>query len=179
MEHHAAYIGSAQMTTVPGLLQTEEYARAIFSASPDEVPPGELKARLEHRMRRQRIFDRESPPPYQALIHEAALRIRYGDSKVMHGQLERLLEAAEHPAITIRVIPFSAEGFTGDGQTMQYAGFAVPQLDTVEVDNACGMTFLDSEPIIAMYRTAYQTMESVSLGPEDSKAFISRLAQET
>lgn len=177
LEHHADYLGSVQMLIVPGLLQTEDYARAIFGAAPQELPSAELDARVEHRMRRQQIFERDEPPPYQAVIHEAALRMRYGGTKVVRAQLDHLLTLAGRPGTAIRVIPFTAEGLTGDTHSMLYAGYAVPQLDTVEIDTPNGTVLLDSEAQITMYRTTYNTLEDVSLSAVESEKFIRHVAQ--
>ncbi|GAB2598113.1 transcriptional regulator WhiJ [Streptomyces capparidis] len=178
LEHHAAYLGSVQMLVIPGLLQTEDYARAVFSLSLRQHPSTDLDARVEHRVRRQQIFEREKPAPYQAVIHEAALRMRYGGAKVMRGQLEHLLGVADRPGTTIRVIPFETEEMTAETESMLYAGFAVPQLDTVEVDTLYGLTFVDSEVQVALYRTTYHSLESISLDPRETRAFIHRVLQE-
>ena len=178
LEHHAAYLGSVQMLLIPGLLQTEDYARAIFDVALRQLPDLELNARVEHRMRRQGIFEREKPSPYQALLHEAALRMRFGGAKVMRAQLEHVLDVADRPGITIRVIPFAVEGMITVTDSMLYAGFAVPQLDTVEVDTTYGMAFLDSEVQVALYRATYHSLEGISLDPRESKAFIHRVLQE-
>ncbi len=98
-------------------------------------------------MRRQVIFARETPPPFQTIVHEAALRMRIGGRKVAKEQLERLLEVSHRPEITLRVIPFSSDDFVEVTQTVMYAGGPVPQLDTIHLDTPFGGRFLDAAAI--------------------------------
>ncbi|MER8070868.1 DUF5753 domain-containing protein [Streptomyces sp. NPDC094034] len=92
---------------IPGLLQTEEYARELFRRSlPNESEDG-LNERIAIRMRRQRVFDREEPLPYWAMIDEAALRRPTARKRHMVEQLRHLMKMAARPRITIQVLPFS------------------------------------------------------------------------
>lgn len=76
LEHHATYRADVECLHIPGLLQTEEYARAVFAYRIPELPSEELELRVRHRMGRKAIIERPEPVPYEAVIHEAALRIR-------------------------------------------------------------------------------------------------------
>ncbi|MYY83423.1 Scr1 family TA system antitoxin-like transcriptional regulator [Streptomyces venezuelae] len=89
---------------------------------------------MEFRLRRRRIFERDDPPPFNAIVHEAALRMRFGGREVAKGQLEYLLEASEWPTVTVRVIPFTNEHFIEVSSPLLYAGGVVPQLDTAQID---------------------------------------------
>ncbi|MGK5446856.1 helix-turn-helix domain-containing protein [Streptomyces radiopugnans] len=178
LEHHAAYLRSIQTLSMPGLLQTEEYARTLFSSVVTNLPTEEIEARVEHRMRRQAILDRESPPPLDVVIHEAALRMRFGGRKVTQDQLRHLLEASERPAVTIRVMPFSNERFIEVTQPVLYAGGLVPQLDTVQMDNHLGGSYWDAEAELQRHRKLLDVAEGVSLGAEESRDTIRRIAQE-
>ncbi|MFJ9027120.1 DUF5753 domain-containing protein [Streptomyces sp. NPDC102274] len=92
---------------IPGLLQTEEYARELFRRSlPNESEDG-LNERIAIRMRRQRVFDREEPLPYWAMIDEAALRRPTAPKSNMVEQLRHLMKMAARPRITIQVLPFA------------------------------------------------------------------------
>ncbi|MFE2036600.1 DUF5753 domain-containing protein [Streptomyces scopuliridis] len=92
---------------IPGLLQTEEYARELFRRSlPNESEDG-LNERIAIRMRRQRVFDREEPLPYWAMIDEAALRRPTARKRHMVEQLRHLVKMAARPRITIQVLPFA------------------------------------------------------------------------
>lgn len=173
LEHHAVAMRSVQMTHMPGLLQTEEYAKALLSMSVPKPPAVQLRRWLSFRMRRRDVLDRDDPPPCDFLIHEAALRMEYGDTKVTRGQLAHVLEETERDNVTVRVIPFSAGGFPhGSSSTLLYASGPVPQLDTVQMDVANGIGLVDSEPQLANYRTVMAWADEKALGFKESRDFI-------
>ncbi|MFD8327583.1 helix-turn-helix domain-containing protein [Streptomyces lydicus] len=93
-------------SVVPGLLQTEEYTRELFRFGLPNEPSNEREARVATRMSRQRIFDQAAPPYYWAIMDEAALKRPMGSKGAMREQLERLLQAAESPRITLQILPF-------------------------------------------------------------------------
>ncbi len=86
---------------------------------------------MAHRLERSGVLYRETAPPYEALIHEAALRMRFGGPKVAKAQLEHIQELSHLPQISVRVIPFATDGYIGSGHAMLYASGPVRQLDTV------------------------------------------------
>jgi transcriptional regulator with XRE-family HTH domain len=178
LEHHAAYRLDVEFLHVPGLFQTEDYARAIFSYRVPELPDNDLELRVRHRMERKAIIRDPAPVPYEAVIHEAALRIRADDRAAMRTQLTRIVELSEADHITVRVIPFDLDGFAGATNAMMYAGGAVPQLDTVVRDAPHGAGFIDSEAQLGAFRTLFRKVEAASLEPARSRDFIHRLAKE-
>ncbi|MCS0602412.1 helix-turn-helix transcriptional regulator [Streptomyces sp. LP11] len=178
LEHHARFRWDVDFLHVPGLLQTEEYARALFSYVNPDFPGSELERRVEHRMRRKVIIERPDPVPYEALVHEAALRIRVGDRAATRAQLKRVLELSDADHVTVRVIPFELDSFAGAGSAMVYAGGPVPQLDTVVRDGPHGTLLIDAEAQLSRFRTLFRKMEAVSLEPERSRDFIRKLAKE-
>ncbi|MDI3388229.1 helix-turn-helix transcriptional regulator [Streptomyces sp. B-S-A8] len=178
LEHHAVYLRSIQPLIVPGLLQTEEYAQAIFAGAVTKRPAAEIDAAVAHRMKRREIFERPDPPDFEVLLHEAALRICYGTRDVMRRQLGFLTEVATHPAITLRVIPFAAAGMTSALQPLTYAGAVVSQLDTVQVDNAFDGVFLDAGAQLGKYRAVLDATRSATLNPTESRKVIRSIAKE-
>ncbi|GAB2950561.1 transcriptional regulator WhiJ [Streptomyces pseudoechinosporeus] len=178
LEHHATYRHDVEFPHIPGLLQTEDYARAVFSYRVPELPYGELELRVQHRMKRKVVLAGPTPVPYEAVIHEAALRTRVGDRAAARAQLARVLELSEADHITVRVIPFDLEGFAGAWNTLMLAGGAVPQLDTAVRDTPHGTAFIDSEAQLGASRTLFRKMEDASLDPQRSRDFIHRLAKE-
>ncbi|MFE7114243.1 helix-turn-helix domain-containing protein [Streptomyces sp. NPDC057654] len=177
LEHHATHMRVIQMLYVPGILQTESYARQLIQSGISELPTTEVNTRVEHRLRRRAIFDRPQPPKLDALIHEAALRMRYCTPDVMRAQLDFLLAAAQWPTVTIRVIPFDAQ-VTSSTNSVLYAGASVPALDTVQIDGAFNGGFLDAEAQLAKYRTLLDSVEGIALGADESRKFIHHIAQE-
>ncbi|NUS86726.1 MAG: helix-turn-helix domain-containing protein [Streptomyces sp.] len=178
LEHHATYFYSIQALTIPGIFQTEGYARSLFESVIPPLPESEIEARVEHRMRRRVIFERASPSPFDGIIHEAALRMCSGGRRVVKAQLEYLLEVSEWPTVTLRVIPFASEKFIGSAQNLLYAGGVIPSLDTATVDTAYGSAFLDVKAQLAKYRAIYHVLAGVSLGIRASRETIRDIAQE-
>ncbi|WP_206507769.1 helix-turn-helix domain-containing protein [Streptomyces chrestomyceticus] len=178
LEHHATNLRCLQPVTIPGVLQTENYARALFSGVLPKLPAEEVDARTEHRIRRQSIFARDVPTPLQTIVHEAALRMRIGGRKVAKEQLERLLEVSHRPEITLRVIPFSSDDFVEVTQTVLYTSGPVPQLDTVHLDTPFGGRFLDAVADLERHRLLLDWAERASLSPDDSRSFIHHIARE-
>jgi transcriptional regulator with XRE-family HTH domain len=178
LEHHATYRHDVEFPHIPGLLQTEDYARAVFSYRVPELPYGELELRVRHRMKRRVVVEGPTPVPYEAVIHEAALRVRVSDRAVSRAQLARVLELSEADHITVRVIPFDRDDFAGAWNTMMLAGGGVPKLDTAVRDAPHGTAFIDSEAQLGASRTLFRKVEAVSLEPERSRDFIHRLAKE-
>ncbi|MDO0912459.1 helix-turn-helix transcriptional regulator [Streptomyces sp. DT2A-34] len=173
LEHHARFQHHVAILYVPGLLQTEDYARAVFSSRLPELTDEELELRIQHRKARQEITI-----PYKAVIHEAALRIRVSDRATSKAQLARLLELSEADHITLRVIPFNLDGFATASSTMTYVGGPLPKLDTVVRDAPHGSILIDAEAQLNTYRTRFRMVEAVSLESDQSRDFIHRLATE-
>jgi len=121
---------------IPGMFQTEEYARAIFSASsldarPDEAVDAWVRLRLE---RQRRLSEGSDPPKIHAVIDEAALHRAVGGPKAMAAQLHHLAELATNPDITIEVLPFAAGENPGMARTFMIFEFGTPADDVVYVD---------------------------------------------
>ncbi|BCL29423.1 helix-turn-helix domain-containing protein [Streptomyces aurantiacus] len=176
LEHHASYVRTFQVVHIPGVLQTEEHVRAALAFVEPEQPEDVREARVAFRLRRGRIL--ESGTPYDVIIHEAALRMRVGGSKVTRAQLTYLLQASERESLTLRVIPFATEGFAGAGLAMQYFGGVVSQLDTVQIDTPHGAEYIDPPAQLHRYRTKLERVDSVALAEDASLGLIRRIAQE-
>ncbi|SHI20395.1 DUF5753 domain-containing protein [Streptomyces sp. 3214.6] len=178
LEHHATHRRDVESLNIPGLLQTEAYAHAVFSYRVPELPHTDTELRVEHRMRRRAVIEGPAAIPYEAVIHEAALRIRVGDRAAARAQLTRVLEISDADHVTVRVVPFDLDSFAGAWSTMMYAGGALPKLDTVVRDAPHGTGFVDSEAQLAAFRTLFRKVEAASLDPERSRDLIHRLAKE-
>ncbi|MBQ0963511.1 helix-turn-helix domain-containing protein [Streptomyces sp. RK23] len=174
LDHYAAFQQDVAVLYVPGLLQTEDYARAVFSSRIPELTGEELELRVRHRLTRQR----KAAFPHDIVIHESALRIRVGDRAATRSQLVHLLEASESDRVTLRVIPFDLDGFARASSTMTYIGSVVRKLDTVARDAPHGVFLIDSEAQLGAYRTRFRKVEDVSLNPARSRDFIHRLTKE-
>ncbi|WP_405487098.1 helix-turn-helix domain-containing protein [Streptomyces sp. NBC_00096] len=177
LEHHSTELHTAVTTHIPGLLQTEAHARAVFDTADPPLPEPDLRARLALRMHRRQVFAREAPPLYEAVVHEAALRMQFGGPKVARAQLEHVLEQSERPLTTVRVIPFTAGGFPGAGQSFTYAVAEIGELDTVQLDSSHGSMLLDSQMKLLRYRGLLERLRSLALPAGDSRDFIRAIAR--
>ena len=178
LEAHAQRMRAAYSMHMPGLLQTSDHALAVFRVVIPRLPEHEITLRLAHRVERQRVLEGESPAQYVCIVHEAALRMQFGGRVVARDQLAHLLMKSEQENITLRVIPFVAGAFPGAGQTVLYAEGAVPQLDTVQIDNTHGPDFLHAEGQLAKYRAHLDWMEDIALSEVDSRDFIRGIVSE-
>ncbi|MFJ2173845.1 helix-turn-helix domain-containing protein [Streptomyces sp. NPDC087851] len=178
LEWHAVGIQTTQTAHVPGLLQTEDYARSIFAAVLPALSRLEVELRVAHRMERQQVLGREQPPGFVGYVHEAALRMRFGGREAARSQLNALIAASDRDNVTIRIVPFERGSFPGAGHALLYAEGAVSQLDTAQVDSAHGPDFLHTEPHLAKYRAHLEWMDKECLSASASRDFIHGLARE-
>ncbi|MFF8959317.1 helix-turn-helix domain-containing protein [Streptomyces sp. NPDC014894] len=177
LEHHATALRQIEMLHIPGLLQTREYARELILGGISEPPLAEVGPRVEHRIARRCVFDRPAPTRYEALVHEAALRMRYCAGGVVREQLDFLHEVSQWPSVTLRIIPFDAQ-ITGSVHSVTYAAATVAPLDTVQLDSAFGSGFLDAEALLARYRVLFDVVGAAALDPDESRATLRRIARE-
>ncbi|MGW1050051.1 helix-turn-helix domain-containing protein [Streptomyces sp. NPDC001118] len=177
-EHHGTFLREVVTSHVPGLLQTPDYARAVFGYMVPELPESELQPRVEHRMRRRSVLERDTPVPYETIVHEAALRILVSDRHTARVQLREILGAIEREHTTVRVIPFAREGFAGAGIEMMYVGGPLPRLDTVLRDAPHGTAFIDAESQLARFRALLNKVGKAALEPVASRDLIHRMTKE-
>jgi transcriptional regulator with XRE-family HTH domain len=134
-EQRATALRSWDPLLIPGMFQTEAYARRIFQRSPG-VTDEEVEQRVEGRLQRKAILSKPDPPSILSLIDEGVLRRRIGDPQVMRQQLEHLLEIARRPCVTIQIVPYEAEAVPG-----LLAGFTI-----AEVRGAPYRVHMESQP---------------------------------
>ncbi|MFH8403722.1 Scr1 family TA system antitoxin-like transcriptional regulator [Streptomyces sp. NPDC018019] len=177
LEHHAVALRQVTIMHMPGLLQSEDYARAVFEEAVPPLEPAALRRRLSHRLRRRDVLDRTTPPSCTFLIHEAALRMEFGGRAVARTQREFLLKQMERDNVEVRIIPFGP-GFPNAGSSTLYVHGPVPQLDTVQTDIPTGPTFLDAETRLANYRAVLDRTQERSLPAAKSADFIRQIAKQ-
>lgn len=177
-EYQARALRVAVVVHVPGLLQTLEYARALFRQAVPALRPDEVEHRVSYRLKRQGVLYGEQATPLVAIVHEAALRMGFGGPQVTREQLTHLLEVGEQEGVTVLVIPFGEVTFPASGQPISYAHGAVPQLDTVllDTDNSC--QFLDAEAQLVKYRNILARMEACAYDQQRSRKLIHRIIRE-
>ncbi|MCC3768095.1 helix-turn-helix transcriptional regulator [Streptomyces sp. UNOC14_S4] len=178
LEYHATSLTVLQFAYIPGLLQTEDYARSLFRNTVPPLTQVEVERRVSHRMQRKCVMQRDLATPCTFVIHEAALRMLHTDVDGQRRQLDRLVEISSHEGVTIRVIPFAAGSFPGANTSATYAGGPVPRLDTVQIDTAHGSLFLDAEAHLENYRSILGYAKKTSLPPKESREFIHTVAKQ-
>ncbi|MFH9572163.1 helix-turn-helix domain-containing protein [Streptomyces sp. NPDC017230] len=179
LEHHGTSLRTAHTSGIPGLLQTLDHAREVFHQVVPDLSPPETEHRASFRIKRQAVLFRKDPIPYRAIIHEAALHMRFGGRDVAKRQLKHLLKMSEHPNISIHVIPFDAGGYPGAGQPIYYVHGPVPPLDTVQLDQSHGIALLGAEAQLNKYRVVLDRLMSLSLIELESRALIHHIVQST
>lgn len=183
-----AYVGFEQATSrirgyeaqlIPGLLQTPDYATAVFTAARPNITIELLRSRLEVRSKRQSLLSLDDPVDFQVILDEAALRRVVGNAEIMSAQLGHMLEVAQEPNITVQVIPFSRgahAGMEGTFVILEYSE-GVYQ-DLVFVENAVGGLFLEKDVDLDRYRTLFGILQETALNAERSLELISERAKE-
>ncbi|MDH6144593.1 MULTISPECIES: helix-turn-helix domain-containing protein [Kitasatospora] len=178
-EEAAGCVASYEVQFVPGLLQTEEYARAVIRLGSQSAPESEIERRVEVRMRRQRLLAGEQAPQLAMVIDEAALRRPCGGPEVMRGQLLHLLELAERPGIELQVMPLGSAGLRAESGTFSLLGFREPDLaDVVYLEQFTTALYVDRPREVAEYRDTLGRLREDSLSPESSRELLSRMLQE-
>jgi transcriptional regulator with XRE-family HTH domain len=177
LEHHATFLRTLEVVNIPGMFQTRDYAHAVFSFMVPQLRPEELNARVEHRMCRRTVLERENAPKFDAVVHEAALTIRVADRQVMKRQLEELLSWSERPHVTLRVIPFELDGFPAANASMLHVGGAVPLLDTFQRDTPHGSGFVTAAAEVARLTALYEKVQRLAVGPQKSRDLIHRMVR--
>ncbi|MEU1373493.1 helix-turn-helix transcriptional regulator [Streptomyces triculaminicus] len=178
LEWHAVRVRTSQVTHLPGLLQTEDYARSIFEAVLPRLPRLEVELRVAHRMQRQQVFERPEPLEYVGYIHEAALRMQFGGRNVTKEQLNYLIEASHRPNVLLRVLPVDTGAFPSAGHATLYAEGPVRQLDTVQLDSERGPDFIHAESQLAKYRTHLDWIDSAALSATRSRDFMRTIVRD-
>jgi transcriptional regulator with XRE-family HTH domain len=164
-------------SVIPGLLQTESYARVFLSLWPGNLDDEVLEEQVAARIGRQELLHRKPRPVFRAIIDESALRRCPPDAEVWSAQLAHLLASAAQPSITVQVLPFSAGMHPhNDGSfslLWQPDGSSVAYVE----GSASGHLLEDADDILR-YRLGYDQARDMSLSPLDSAKFIERIMEE-
>jgi transcriptional regulator with XRE-family HTH domain len=180
LEEAATLIRTYEVQFVPGLLQTEEYVRAIATAGYPGTPAEEVERRVSLRMTRQEHLTRPQGPRLWAVVDEAVLRRPIGGRDVMRGQIERLIEATKLPNVTLQVLPFRAGGHSAEAGAFTILRFPEPDLpDVVYLEQLTSALYLDKQDDVEKYLQAMERLCLQSDTPDGSVETLSRILQET
>lgn len=181
-EHYTTYIGfegeahsvwDYESLFVPGLLQTEDYARAVIRGGLPNASRDEVERRVEVRMERQALLHNENPLNLWSIVDEAALRRQVGGPEVMQAQFQYLIEVSELPHVTFQVIPFDAgahPGMPGSFILLQFGDAAIP--DVIYVNTMAGELFLEEVADVRRYKLVFEHLRAVAASPEASLSLV-------
>ncbi|MEV0455107.1 helix-turn-helix domain-containing protein [Catellatospora methionotrophica] len=178
LETEASSITSYEAHYIPGLLQTEDYARELFLAARPTLDPERVARRTELRMARQQLLTQASPPDLWVVLDEAVLRRRTGRPDVMRAQLEHLLLSGDLPNVTIQVVTFEAGFHYGMGSGFTIFQFPDPLDESVAyTENIAGAMFMEDKAEISRYSMAFNHLRSAALSDSRSKQLVSDVAR--
>jgi transcriptional regulator with XRE-family HTH domain len=178
LEAEAKQSWEREVQIVPGLLQTEDYARAVIRRHMDStatLPPGEIERRVRVRLERQQILTREEPLELSVILDESVLNRRIGDSAIMRAQLQKLLASSDLPNVTLQVHPLARPQAIGTDSfvLLQFDQAHETSLhDVVYLETLNGSIYIERENETYQYRLAFHRMRDEALGPEQSQALI-------
>jgi len=179
LEAVAAQIRTYEGQLVPGLLQTEAYMRAVMGGAQLGDAPEELERRAQLRLGRQRLLTRPDPPRLWAVVDEAALRRPVGGRKVLRAQLERLLEVAELPSVTLQVLPLAAgahPGLVGAFSLLRFPDAELP--DVVYLEHQTGAVYLDKPEDVDQYAHVMNAIAVASAPLEQTAAILTEILRD-
>lgn len=178
-EAAADKIDTYEVLCVPGLLQTEEYARYLYLVGNPDMSQEEIESRIRIRQQRQSLLTQDEPVDLRVVLDEAVLARLVGGAEVMRRQLERLATEAERPNVTIQVLPFRAgahSGMEGAFCILRFAEEVDP--DMTYVTMATGGVFQEKDDEMARYSFIFDRLLEAALSPEESVKLIIDRARE-
>ncbi|MEU1072164.1 MULTISPECIES: helix-turn-helix transcriptional regulator [unclassified Streptomyces] len=180
LEGAASLIRTYEPHFVPGLLQTEEYARSVMvSGALGQTKQADIERHVALRMERQSLLTRADAPRFWVIMDETVLRRPVGGRDVMRGQLDRLLEAAELPQVTIQLAEFATGHHPGTYGPFVLFRFAVPELpDMVYSEYLTGAVYLDARPEVATHLEVMDRMAAQAATARRTKEILADLREE-
>lgn len=178
-EDEARSIANYESLFVPGLLQTEAYARAQLRGTLPNASEAEIESRVAARLERQPVLVKGDAPKLWAIMDEAALRRLVGGRDVMRGQAGHLLEARSLPNVTIQVIPYGAGAHPGMDGSFVILEFPDPDDPSiVYVESAAGGLFLEENAEIRRYMLMFEHLRAAASGLDATAALLEAIVSE-
>lgn len=166
LEEAATRIRTYEVQFIPGLLQTEAYARSVIASGDPEAGESEIDSRVTVRMTRQRRVTELHQARLWAIMDEAALRRPMGSAQIMREQLEHIRELCDHPNITIQVVPFRIGAHAAEGgpfTILRFPEFDLP--DVVYLEQLTGALYLDKREDVDVYTMVMERLSVASQTP--------------
>jgi transcriptional regulator with XRE-family HTH domain len=179
LEAAAVRFRDFQSMVIPGLLQTENYARAVLRAAPFPGSVDDIDRQVALRMERQNILTQPSPPDLWLVLTESVVRVQVGGPPVMRSQLRRLIDVAERPNVTLQVLPFTTAAHVhpiSPFTILEFPDAADPTV--VYLEHLTGSLFLEAEEEVSRYTVVFDHLRAEALGTAASIDLIARVAAE-
>ena len=179
LESAATLIRTYEGQFVPGLLQTDDYMRAVIHGAHLDESAEEVGRRVRLRMARQTLLTREHPPRLWAVVDEAALRRPVGGREVMRGQLERLIEAAKLPNVTLQVLGFDSgahPGMVGSFSVLRFPDQELP--DVVYLEHLTSASYLNKPDEVDRYLHVMESICVRAAPPEQTVELLDEILDE-
>jgi len=178
-EYEAESLQNYESLFIPGLLQTEEYARAVIRGVLHGISEEDLRPRVEVRMQRQSVLRRPSPMQLHAIVDEAALHRVVGGPAVMRAQLDHLVRAAATPQVRLQVVPFGAGAHPGMPGSFVVMNFTDPfDAPLVYVDSMAGDLFLEAAEDVRRFTATFDQIAAGALSPAQTKKMVQEAAKD-
>ncbi|MGH3504526.1 MAG: helix-turn-helix domain-containing protein [Nocardioidaceae bacterium] len=179
-EDAASQIRSYEAELVPGLLQTEHYARAAIAALRPEADDDALERRVAARLKRQELLDRSNAPRLWVVLNEAVLHRGVGGRYVMRDQLDALHVASRRPNVTLQVVPYAVGAHAGMEGSFVLLSFPDPtDPDVGYLEGLMGSLYLEEPEEIDRYTLAFDHVRAIAATPDESRTLIAAAAKET
>ena len=177
LESEAVRLRDFQSLVMPGLLQTEDYARAVLRAAPQAGSSTEIDRQVALRMKRQQILSQDVPPDIWVVLSESVLRVHVGGPAIMRAQLRQLADVAERPNVTLQVLSFATVAHVhpvSPFTMLEFADSADPAV--VYLEHLTGSLFLENEDEVRRYRVIFDHLRAESLSTGQSADLIAQVA---
>jgi hypothetical protein len=176
LEAEASSIRDYGLGAIPGLLQTADYARAVVEAAVPRWVPEVVEQRVHGRMARQQVLESPRQLRFEAVMDESVLHRVVGSPRVMAAQLARLLEVAELPEVSIRVVPYDAGALPAVNNKfiiLSFAASAIP--DVVFIEGLTGDLYLEDVSDVEVYNATFRALSDLALSPKQTQARIASM----
>jgi transcriptional regulator with XRE-family HTH domain len=174
LEEAARQIKTYELQFVPGLLQTEEYARALASHGDPKQANDDVERRVALRIRRQKLLVGPQAPRLWAIIDESVLYRPIGGPRVLKAQIDQLLELSALSHIALQVVPYSISGYHSEG-AFTLLSFAEPELPNIAyIEHLAGALYLEKLDEIEIYSRAHDQLAVAGDTPDRSRQLLTK-----
>ena len=178
LEESASLIQSYELQFMPGLMQTEDYMRAVMSHGRPELIDQEGERRVALRLQRQRVLTRPGAPRLWSVVDESVLHRPIGGHRVLREQIEYLLELTRQPNVTLQILPYPMSGYAAEG-AFSMLRFAEPTLpDVVYIEHIGGALYLDRVEELELYGRVIDRLAVDAETPDRSRQLLSKFRAE-